>query len=147
MIRIPRRAMVGLALAASFFALSSCAVLIDDAPSVNPVVRTFADGDPVAVIAPLPDYVSNGSLWDLDGRGSIGVIVSYTWNVTVGGITTFLYAQSETYRFPDPGLYKISLTVVDNQSRSSTAFTAVVAMLDTDQDSLPDWWERNYFGN
>ncbi len=105
----------------------------------------LADGDPVAVIAPLPDYVSNGTWWTLDGSGSIGVIVSYLWNVTLGNETTFLNSMSEIRRFETLGLYKITLTVTDNQSKTSTAFTAVVSVLDSDQDTLPDWWEEKYF--
>lgn len=106
--------------------------------------RTLA-AYPVAVIAPLPDYVSNGTWWSLDGSGSHGLIVDYEWNVTMGGVTTFLYAENETYMFKTLGLYKITLTVKDNQSRTSQAFTAVVSVLDSDQDTLPDWWEMKYF--
>ena len=117
-------------------------------PSGRTVPATvLADDAPVASIAPLPDYVSNGTWWLLDGRGSTGVIVSYVWNVTVAGATTILLAQSEVYMFKTLGLYKITLTVTDNQSRSDTAFTAVVSVLDSDQDSLPDWWEEKYFGD
>jgi hypothetical protein len=128
-------------------ALGPCIALLSEDSSDDVVARSFAPGDPVAVIAPLPDYVSNGSLWNLDGSGSIGEIVSYTWNITANGVTEMSNATSQVYRFQIPGLYKISLTVVDNTSKSNTAFTAVVAMLDTDQDSLPDWWEENYFGD
>jgi hypothetical protein len=119
-------------------ALGPCIALLSEDSSDDVVARSFAPGDPVAVIAPLPDYVSNGSLWNLDGSGSIGEIVSYTWNITANGVTEMSNATSQVYRFQIPGLYKISLTVVDNTSKSNTAFTAVVAMLDTDQDSLPD---------
>lgn len=128
-------------------ALGPCIALLSEDGPDGLVARSFAPGDPVAVIAPLPDYVSNGSLWNLDGSDSIGEIVSYTWNVTFNGTAEIMTARSQVYRFQLPGLYKITLTVVDNTSRSSTAFTAVVAMLDKDQDSLPDWWEENYFGD
>jgi hypothetical protein len=106
---------------------------------------TLAADDPIAVIAPLPDYVSNGTWWTLDGSDSQGVIVSYLWNVTVGGLTTYLHSMSEIYRFQTLGLYKIILTVTDNRSKESTTFTAVVSVLDSDSDSLPDWWEVKYF--
>ena len=105
----------------------------------------LADEDPVAVITPLPDYVSNGTWWTLDGSQSQGVIVAYLWNVTLGNETTFLNSMSEIRRFETLGLYKITLTVTDNRSRNSTAFTAVVSVLDSDQDTLPDWWELKYF--
>jgi hypothetical protein len=104
----------------------------------------LADDDPVAVISPLPDYVSNGTWWTLDGSESQGIIVAYLWNVTLGGETTVLHGSSEIYMFKTLGLYKITLTVTDNQTRRSTAFTAVVSVLDSDQDTLPDWWEGKY---
>jgi hypothetical protein len=107
----------------------------------------LADDDPVAVISPLPDYVSNGTWWTLDGSESQGIIVAYLWNVTLGGETTVLHGSSEIYMFKTLGLYKITLTVTDNQTRRSTAFTAVVSVLDSDQDTLPDWWEGKYFGD
>ncbi len=105
----------------------------------------LAADDPVAVIAPLPDYVSNGTWWTLDGSGSQGVIVTYLWNVTGGGQTTFMHSMSEIFWFRTLGLYKIILTVTDNQTRNSTTFTAVVSVLDSDSDSLPDWWEIRHF--
>jgi PKD domain len=134
-------------LVAAALALGLCIVFLSESRPEDAVARSSAAGDPIAVIAPLPDYVSNGSLWNLDGSGSIGEIVSYTWNITSNGVTELSNATSQVYRFQIPGLYKISLTVVDNVSRTNTAFTAVVAMLDKDQDSLPDWWEENYFGD
>jgi hypothetical protein len=125
--------------------LSAWAELADPADRPEQAATVLADGDPVAVIAPLPDYVSNGTWWTLDGSGSQGVIVSYLWNVTGGGQTTFLHSMSEIFWFRTLGLYKIILTVTDNQTLNSTAFTAVVSVLDSDSDSLPDWWEMRYF--
>lgn len=136
-----------LTVAAATFVLSCYAGLSGGGQSDELTARASAADDPVAVISPLPDYVSNGTWWSLDASQSIGVIKLYTWNVTVGGVTTFLYAQSETFMFKTLGLYKITLTVEDNQSRFSQAFTAVVSVLDSDQDSLPDWWELHYFKN
>ena len=135
--------LVGLVVGVVF--VSPCAILLLDQTPSPSVARVLAPGDPVAVITPLPDYVSNGTWWDLDATGSIGTIVNFTWNVTLSGTTTFLYGQSEIYRFQTLGLYKITLTVFDNQSRSNTAFTAVVSVLDSDQDTLPDWWEMKNF--
>ncbi len=111
------------------------------------VASALADTGPVAVISPLPDYVSNGTWWLLDASKSEGMIVNYSWNVTVNNVSTFLPSQIEIFMFKTLGLYKITLTVVDNQSRSSQAFTAVVSVLDSDQDMLPDWWEMKYFGS
>ncbi len=132
----------------ALLALVPCVVLLSEDSPDGVVSRSYAAGDPVAVIAPLPDYVSNGSTWNLDGSGSIGEIVSYVWNVTLpDGTVVNQLAMSHVFRFSLQGLYKISLTVFDNTSRSDEAFTAVVAMLDKDQDTLPDWWEENYFGD
>ncbi len=135
-----------LPLVVAALALCSLTLLLGNSNDVRHA-RTMAVGDPVAVIAPLPDYVSNGSWYVLDASGSIGTIVKYEWNVTFGGTTEFSEAQSHLYPFLYTGLYKITLTVTDNQSRTNTAFTAVVSVLDSDQDTLPDWWEKKYFGD
>jgi hypothetical protein len=136
-----------LVLPVALLALGLCVVPTGDRPGSGLQADALAADGPVASIAPLPDYVSNGTLWLLDGRGSVGVIVNYTWNVTVGGVTTVEFAQSIMYMFKTLGLYKITLTVIDNESRSDSAFTAVVSVLDSDQDTLPDWWEEKYFGD
>jgi flagellar basal body-associated protein FliL len=136
-----------LTLAVAALAISGLIDWTGPESSAETTARILAPGDPVAVISPLPDTVSNGTRWDLNGSGSQGVIVDYFWNVTLGGVSTYLGGQSETYRFNALGLYKITLTVTDNWNRTSTAFTAVVAVLDSDQDTLPDWWELKYFKN
>jgi hypothetical protein len=134
-------------LAVALLALGLCVVLPSDRPGKDVPASALAADSPVASIAPLPDYVSNGTGWLLDGGGSVGVIVSFTWNITVGGVTTIESAQSIIYMFKTLGLYKITLTVMDNESKSDSAFTAVVSVLDSDQDTLPDWWEEKYFGD
>jgi len=127
--------------------LTACVEISPPVGQPDQVATTLAADDPLAVISPLPDYVSNGTWWTLDGSDSQGVIVSYLWNVTVEGVTTFLHSMSEIYRFQTLGLYKITLTVTDNRSMESTAFTAVVSVLDSDSDTLPDWWEVKHFGD
>jgi hypothetical protein len=135
------RVFLVLAIVASAFAAGS----LSGTGHKDRMVTILADNGPVAVISPLPDYVSNGTWWYLDASSSEGLIVNYTWNITLNGVTTYLPSEIEIYMFKTLGLYKITLTVVDNQSRSSQAFTAVVSVLDSDQDTLPDWWEMKYF--
>jgi hypothetical protein len=102
-----------------------------------------------AVITPLPDEVSNGtwSILDASGSSANSTITNYTWDITYKGATTTLSAKMQTFKFRDLGLYKITLTVTDTHGRSSQAFTAVYSILDSDADSLPDWWEMKYFTN
>lgn len=106
-------------------------------------------GEPVAVIAPLPPEVSNGTLRYLDASGSepSSNITNYTWEIfyKTGNTTTYVYARRVSYLFSSLGLYMITLTVTDKDGRSDSAFTAVYAILDSDVDGLPDWWEMKYF--
>jgi hypothetical protein len=116
----------------------------------EPIVmaKTLAAGDPVAVISPLPDEVSNGTWWNLNASGSSdsdGMITNYTWYITVAGTTSPLYGQIESFKFRTLGLYKIVLTVRDNDNKTATAFTAVYSIVDSDNDGMPDWWEVKYF--
>lgn len=103
---------------------------------------------PVAVITPLPDAVSNGTMWSLSARQSYdpdGFITSYSWKIVYGEVTEYLGGLEELYRFKVLGLYKITLTVRDNETNTGVNFTAVYSVLDSDSDSLPDWWEVKYF--
>ena len=113
------------------------------------VVEVAAQGTaPVAVISPIPDNISNGTRIKLNATGSYdsdGFLVNYTWEVTIGSSKTYYYAQEETLRFTDMGLYKVMLTVRDNDYESDTAFTAFNSVLDSDSDTLPDWWEMKNF--
>jgi len=108
-------------------------------------------GDPVAVIAWLPDVVSNGTDWyNLDGTDSYdtnlgGTIVNHTWEIVVQNTTTYVYASATVYKFRTLGLYRITLTVTDNDGNTGTAFTAVYSVSDSDLDFLPDWWENLKF--
>jgi len=136
-----------LALAAIFSACSLDLPPSSTARDGTPA-RTLAVGDPVAVIAPLPDYVSNGSWYDLNGTGSYDtngdLIKDWYWEITLGTTVETSHAMSHTYMFKELGLYKITLTVTDTQDQSGTSFTAVVSVLDTDGDNMPDWWELGY---
>ena len=110
--------------------------------------RAMAAGDPVAVITELPDYVSNGTWVDISGSESYdtdGFIVNFTWEITFGDTKTYFWGESERFKFRELGLYKINLTVKDNQGNTDDAFTAVVSILDSDYDLMPDWWEMRSF--
>ena len=103
-----------------------------------------------AVITPLPDEVSNGTWSTLDASQSNatrGIITNYTWDIIYKGVQKTSFAKSEVFKFRDLGLYRIILTVTDNHGNTDQAFTAVYSILDSDGDSLPDWWEMKYFTN
>lgn len=140
--------------AALAFAATFSAFALVDSPntydSKDVPARISAVGDPVAVIAPLPDYVSNGSWYDLDGTGSYdtdgGLIKDWSWEIALGTAVEISHASLHRYMFKELGLYKITLTVTDSQNQSNRSFTAVVSVLDKDGDNMPDWWELNYMG-
>jgi len=111
---------------------------------------SLADGEPIAVITPLPDYVSNGSEYALDGTDSYdttsgGFIKDWYWEITFNETVETSHASLYTYTFKELGLYKINLTVTDNQNLTNRSFTAVVSILDKDGDQMSDWWEIDYF--
>ena len=130
-------------------ALALSSIGTKEQPSVN--ARAAAGASSVtAVITPLPDEVSNGTWSQLDARMSTdtaGIITNYTWDIFYKGTQTTTYAKGEPFKFRDLGLYQIVLTVTDNHGNTSQAFTAVYSILDSDGDSLPDWWEMKYFAN
>lgn len=126
----------------------TCALAPDEDGQAPNVARSLEVGDPVAAISWLPPEVSNGTWSNLDGSHSFdsdGYIVNYTWSITVNNVTTNLWGQAESYKFRTLGLYKITLTVTDDNGSSDTAFTAVYSIVDIDVDGLPDWWEMHYF--
>lgn len=104
---------------------------------------------PVAVIGSLPGAVSNGTTsWALIGDESYdpdGTIESYLWEVEHGDTVEYLYNEVESYQFESIGLYKITLTVTDNETNTGVDFTAVYSCSDIDGDCLPDWWELKHF--
>jgi hypothetical protein len=132
---------------AAMFAPGLCPALweVSDLPRK---ANALAAGDPVAVISPLPDEVSNGTWWNLNGNGSTdsdGLITNFTWSITVAGTTSHLYGKREEFKFRTLGLYKIVLIVRDNDDKTASAFTAVYSIIDLDGDGMPDWWEIKYF--
>lgn len=136
----------------SFFIIfsgSASALPREDPVRDLPAHSMQTQGGPVAVIGWLPDEVSNGTWWNLDASQSYdpdAIITNYTWSITINNATTQLYGQGESFKFRTLGLYKIRLTVRDTAGNSSTAFTAVYSIIDSDKDGLPDWWEVRYFG-
>jgi hypothetical protein len=102
-----------------------------------------------AVITPMPDEVSNGTWSTLDASNSTesaagSIITEYKWDIIYKGIQNTTFAKREIFKFRDLGLYRIILTVTDDLGNSSQAFTAVYSIIDSDGDSLPDWWEMKY---
>lgn len=104
-------------------------------------------GPPLAAITALPPEVSNGTSWVLDSSGSHddGFISNYTWEIVTPSSVEYFYYAGQSYVFRELGLYMITLTVTDNNGTSDQAFTAVYAILDSDSDGMPDWWEMWYF--
>ncbi len=149
-LRTSRLLVIGIVL--SLFA--SIALLLPSAEEQLPTAGRRAsalqeDGEPKAVIAPLPPEVSNGTLWYLDASASESSteVLDYHWEVyhKTSNTTIYLYAKKESFLFSKLGLYIITLTVTDNHGLGDTAYTAVYAILDSDMDGLPDWWEMKYF--
>jgi len=133
-----------------YAALALSSIETKEQPPVK--ARVAADTSTVtAVITPLPDEVSNGTWSRLDASKSTctagSIITNYTWDIFYKGTQTTTYAKAEPFKFRDLGLYRIILTVTDDHGNSSQAFTAVYSILDSDGDSLPDWWEMKYFLN
>jgi hypothetical protein len=132
-----------------YAALALSSIETKEQPPVE--ARAAADASTItAVITPLPDEVSNGTWSTLDASMSndtTGIITNYTWDIIYKGVQKTTFAKSEVFKFRDLGLYRIILTVTDNHGNTSQAFTAVYSILDSDGDSLPDWWEMKYFMN
>lgn len=113
--------------------------------------------DPVAVIDPLAETVSNGTTYFLDAHDSYDLendlvnysytIVNYTWEITYENETDLVYGAFVSYRFHELGLYKIELTVTDAWNNTGKDFTAVISVDDLDYDGMPDWWESNFMGS
>jgi len=123
-------------------------ILGSGSDEVRTVRSLDADTDPIAVITPLPETISNGTRYNLDGSDSIdpfGYLINHTWEIVHENTTWYLYGISDDFTFRDQGLYKITLTVTDGWGNTDDDFTAVVSVDDSDFDEMPDWWEQAYF--
>jgi hypothetical protein len=107
-----------------------------------------ATTDPVAVINPLPETISNGTRYELNASESWdfnGTIIAYEWEIVHGNETWYLHGSVDYFWFRDEGLYKITLTVEDLWGNTDDNFTAVISVDDADFDGMPDWWEMAHF--
>jgi len=107
---------------------------------------------PIAVIAPLPMWVSNGTEIVLNGMESYdpdgGSILNYTWEIRLvspDATTMVFFNVILFFKFQALGVYLIKLSVMDADGNWGWNFTAVGTVLDVDNDQLPDWWEYNMF--
>lgn len=113
------------------------------------VARELAEAEPVAVIEPLPDEVSNGTWCLLDARNSTyanGTVDHFYWEFYLKGVLKNTYEQPVfEHKFRQLGLWKIFLTITTSDNKTDKSFTAVYSIPDADADLLPDWWEIFYF--
>lgn len=138
---------------AAFVIASLCAALLaaacGDGGTPVPARSMDATTDPVAVITPLPETISNGTRYELNASGSYdpvnGTVIGYVWEIVHGDDTWYLYGSIDYFWFRDEGLYKITLTVEDLWGNTDDDFTAVISVDDSDFDGMPDWWEMAYF--
>lgn len=107
---------------------------------------------PIAVIVPLPMWVSNGTEVILDGTDSYdpggGIILNHTWEIRLvspDATTMWFFNTLLFFKFRELGVFTIKLSVMDAEGNWGWTFTAVGTVLDVDNDQLPDWWEDNMF--
>jgi len=74
-------------------------------------------------------------------------IIDWIWLITYNhNIETTISGKTFSYLFDKPGLYNITLTVVDSSNNSAYDYFHIIIIeddqnSDTDQDGMPDWWE------
>jgi hypothetical protein len=138
-----------LAVAAFSILLTGGLWAVDSGPTDNEMhaVTLQVEGAPVAIISPMPEVVWNGTQLQLVGSESYdadGTIVTYAWKVEHDGTFYDLFGDTPRFRFVEMGLYLIRLTVTDDDGKEGVDFSAVYAVLDSDLDGIPDWWEMKY---
>ena len=117
-------------------------------PSESRASILQVEGAPVAIISPMSEVVWNGSQLQLVGSESYdedGSITTYAWEVEHNDEVEIMFGETPRYRFLTTGLYLITLTVIDDNDSEGIDFTAVYAVLDSDLDGIPDWWEMKFF--
>lgn len=118
-------------------------------------IRLDGTSYPVAIIVPLPPIVSNGTWQSLnaslshDETGNVLGLHNYTWEITNvnSNVTEYRYGRLDMFKFKALGVYTVKLTVADSEGNIGADFAAVVAVLDSDGDELPDWWEEIYWND
>jgi hypothetical protein len=141
---------VSVSVATILMAMSYPQAVTEDPLAYSPdAARVLAEEELEAVIMPLPDEVSNGTWWYLDAKNSTysnGTIDQYEWLVYLKGVLKNIYTEpGNRHMFRQLGLWKITLTITTNDSKTAKAFTAVYSVPDSDGDRLDDWWELHYF--
>jgi len=106
------------------------------------------------IVAGLPVANAGGPYYGLtfeniffDGSGSYdtnGTITNYTWNLGDG---TIFFGEQVTYTYVNPGLYNITLKVIDNDELSNSNKTTVTIELDSDGDGWSDLEEVEFNTN
>ena len=97
----------------------------------NESPRAIIDGGPDRGTAPLEISLDARSSWDPDG-----FIQVYRWNLGDGTID---WGQTIEHEFERPGLYRVVLTVTDNEgAQDSTQLTIEVSSSQNTDDSLTD---------
>lgn len=100
-------------------------------PCPVPFVLDFATADGTAMAG--TDYVAtNGTLFFLPGQTNLSLTVTVIGATNVEPNETFYLNLSDVFG----RVFSATATIVDDDS-----------MADTDQDGLPDAWERFYFGS
>lgn len=108
----------------------SCSFIINTTTEEKPKPPVADANGPYAWFTNQSITFDGSKNYDPDGN-----IVNYTWNL---GDQTILYGKIVTHSYNKPGVYNISLTVVDNDSLSNTNTTIATIILYSDSGDNPD---------
>ncbi|NIO00164.1 MAG: PKD domain-containing protein, partial [Anaerolineae bacterium] len=94
----------------------------------------MVDNDPPVADAGSNQTVETPALVQLDATASTDnvAVVNYTWTFTYGGSNVTLYGATPSFQFLDPGIYLVTLTVMDAAGWSSESMVYVFV-----QDTTP----------
>ena len=91
-----------------------------------------------------PTEILEGETVNFTARATSGTPpYTYSWDFGDGGTGT---GAQVSHTFDTAGIYTVTLTVTDDGATGQTA-TATVKIdvwADTDDDGMPDWWEKKY---
>ena len=94
---------------------------------------------------PYSGLTSKAILFDASNSyDSDGTIVNYTWSFGDGYNG---YGIQVSHKYNEPGIYNVTLTVMDNDNLTNTAKTIADIALDTDGDGWSDLEEETYGTN